>query len=187
MFQSDLLEGKTVIITGGGTGLGKSMAMRFGKLGASLAICGRRKAVIDEAVNWKAQIVGLERGQISMALGPLLDKRMQERKAYFAKEELKTGRQDKQLRARPLQGRMQQGMVLFPQVKLTPWFEEVYNEMLRFPAGEHDDCVDALAWCFQMLQMFTVVRDPKPKTKKSWRDSLAKYTKNSSRRGYMTS
>ena len=51
MFLSDLLKGKTVIITGGGTGLGKSMAARFGELGASLAICGRRKEVIDEAVN----------------------------------------------------------------------------------------------------------------------------------------
>jgi len=51
MFLSDLLEGKTAIVTGGGTGLGKSMAARFGELGASLTICGRRQQVIDEAVN----------------------------------------------------------------------------------------------------------------------------------------
>ncbi|MBH31748.1 MAG: 2,4-dienoyl-CoA reductase [Candidatus Marinimicrobia bacterium] len=51
MFLSDLLKGKTAIVTGGGTGLGKSMAARFGELGASLTICGRRQQVIDEAVN----------------------------------------------------------------------------------------------------------------------------------------
>ena len=51
MFLSDLLEGKTAIVTGGGTGLGKSMAARFVELGANLTICGRRQQVIDEAVN----------------------------------------------------------------------------------------------------------------------------------------
>ena len=50
MFEKELLKNKTVIITGGGTGLGKSMAQRFGVLGAKLSICGRRKAVIDTAV-----------------------------------------------------------------------------------------------------------------------------------------
>ncbi|MDP7059622.1 MAG: SDR family oxidoreductase [Candidatus Marinimicrobia bacterium] len=50
MFEKDLLKNKTVIITGGGTGLGKSMAQRFGVLGAKLSICGRRKEVINTAV-----------------------------------------------------------------------------------------------------------------------------------------
>ncbi len=50
MFEKDLLKNKTVIITGGGTGLGKSMAQRFGVLGAKLSICGRRKEVIETAV-----------------------------------------------------------------------------------------------------------------------------------------
>ena len=51
MFQSDLLEGKTVIITGGGTGLGKSMAMRFAELGASLVIASRKKEVISKTTS----------------------------------------------------------------------------------------------------------------------------------------
>ena len=49
MFQPDLLAGKRVLITGGGTGLGKSMGRRFLELGAALAICGRRQDVLEEA------------------------------------------------------------------------------------------------------------------------------------------
>jgi NAD(P)-dependent dehydrogenase (short-subunit alcohol dehydrogenase family) len=41
MFASDALEGKTVLITGGGSGLGLSMARRFLELGARVAITGR--------------------------------------------------------------------------------------------------------------------------------------------------
>ena len=48
MFENNLLENKTIIITGGGTGLGKSMARKFGELGANLVISGRRKEVLEE-------------------------------------------------------------------------------------------------------------------------------------------
>jgi NAD(P)-dependent dehydrogenase (short-subunit alcohol dehydrogenase family) len=43
MFQTDLLAGKRVLITGGGSGLGKSMGRRMLELGAQLVICGRRE------------------------------------------------------------------------------------------------------------------------------------------------
>lgn len=49
MFQKDLLNKKTIIITGGGTGLGKSMAQRFGELGANLVITSRKQDVLDSA------------------------------------------------------------------------------------------------------------------------------------------
>jgi NAD(P)-dependent dehydrogenase (short-subunit alcohol dehydrogenase family) len=48
MFQAGLFQGKRILVTGGGTGLGKAMAERFLQLGAEIAICGRRKAVCDE-------------------------------------------------------------------------------------------------------------------------------------------
>jgi len=46
MFLPDLLKGKTILVTGGGTGLGKAMGTRFLELGASLVICGRREEVL---------------------------------------------------------------------------------------------------------------------------------------------
>lgn len=49
MFKADLLRGKRVLVTGGGTGLGLAMGRRFLELGASLAICGRREGVLKAA------------------------------------------------------------------------------------------------------------------------------------------
>jgi len=51
MFESGLLKGKSIIVTGGGTGLGKSMATRFAELGADLVITSRRQNVIDETAS----------------------------------------------------------------------------------------------------------------------------------------
>jgi len=46
MFHKDLLQHKRILITGGGTGLGKGMAARFLELGAIVYICGRREQVL---------------------------------------------------------------------------------------------------------------------------------------------
>ena len=47
MFRPDLLTGKRILITGGGTGLGAVMAERFAGLGAHLVLCGRRLEVLQ--------------------------------------------------------------------------------------------------------------------------------------------
>ena len=46
MFQNNLLLNKRILITGGGTGLGKATARRFLELGAEVYICGRREDVV---------------------------------------------------------------------------------------------------------------------------------------------
>jgi NAD(P)-dependent dehydrogenase (short-subunit alcohol dehydrogenase family) len=48
MFRNDLLSSKRILITGGGTGLGKAMAHRFLQLGATVYICGRREEVLEQ-------------------------------------------------------------------------------------------------------------------------------------------
>jgi NAD(P)-dependent dehydrogenase (short-subunit alcohol dehydrogenase family) len=48
MFQDGLLKGKRILITGGGTGLGREIAAKYLALGAELWICGRRGGVLDQ-------------------------------------------------------------------------------------------------------------------------------------------
>jgi NAD(P)-dependent dehydrogenase (short-subunit alcohol dehydrogenase family) len=58
MFRTDLLSGKRVLITRGGTGLGKGVARRFLELGATVHICGRRKEVLAETAGQLAKATG---------------------------------------------------------------------------------------------------------------------------------
>lgn len=51
MFRSDLLKDKVIIITGGGSGLGRSMGERFLELGAKLAITSRNAEKLSTAAN----------------------------------------------------------------------------------------------------------------------------------------
>ena len=51
MFQDDLLKGQVVLITGGGTGLGRAIAGQFIKYGAKVVLVGRRKNVLTDAAN----------------------------------------------------------------------------------------------------------------------------------------
>jgi NAD(P)-dependent dehydrogenase (short-subunit alcohol dehydrogenase family) len=50
MFQADLLKGRAILVTGGGTGLGRSMALRFAELGADIFLVARREQPLKEAV-----------------------------------------------------------------------------------------------------------------------------------------
>ncbi len=49
MFKEDTLEDKTILITGGGSGLGLEMAKKFASLGAGIAICGRTESKLENA------------------------------------------------------------------------------------------------------------------------------------------
>ena len=50
IFREGLLDGQVCIVTGAGTGLGKASALELGRLGAAVAICGRREEPLAETV-----------------------------------------------------------------------------------------------------------------------------------------
>jgi NAD(P)-dependent dehydrogenase (short-subunit alcohol dehydrogenase family) len=50
IFRSDALAGKSILVTGGGSGLGKEISKALAAKGAQMHICGRRAGVLDEAV-----------------------------------------------------------------------------------------------------------------------------------------
>lgn len=58
MFQNDLLKDKTIFITGGGTGLGRSMAQRFLELQACVVIASRKMDVLEKTAVELAEITG---------------------------------------------------------------------------------------------------------------------------------
>jgi NAD(P)-dependent dehydrogenase (short-subunit alcohol dehydrogenase family) len=61
MFNDQLLAGRRILVTGGGTGLGKAMAAKFLQLGAEVHICGRRKIVCDETAT---ELMDLHGGRV---------------------------------------------------------------------------------------------------------------------------
>lgn len=58
MLREGALDNKTIIVTGGGTGLGKSMAAYFLKLGANIVICSRRLEVLEKTAKELEQTTG---------------------------------------------------------------------------------------------------------------------------------
>lgn len=118
--------------------------------------------------------IGIERGQLELSMKPTLKKLQRERRLHPSYDETLVPITDKTIRARPLQGRMQQGMVYF--AATAPWLDVVQHEMLRFPGGVHDDIVDALSWLTRMAIAAEPPRPPKERRRASWRDKLKAHT-----------
>ena len=58
MFKENIFREKTILVTGGGTGLGKSMAFNFSKLGANVVIASRKQEVLDQAATEITEATG---------------------------------------------------------------------------------------------------------------------------------
>lgn len=143
--------------------------------------------MLDAAERWGSEptaplTLGVEDSQIWKAIRPLFEKRMSERGLYPPYEVLRP-LTDKMARARPLQGRLQQGRIYFPSEK--PWAAEVEKELLRFPAGAHDDIVDAMSWAVHLA----VGKSPRQRARKkapaSWRDKLSNHISRAGNAGHM--
>lgn len=102
----------------------------------------------DLVKQWKPAGWAEEQGQIKSGVGPFLERRMRERQAYVAREQFPT-RGDKAVRAQSIRGRMALEGLYVP-IKAT-WLADFRSELLSFPAGKHDDQVDAIGLVGQLL------------------------------------
>jgi len=97
--------------------------------------------------------------QITGSIGPLLFKRMKERRAYcHVSEHPSTG--SKEQKAQSFKGRLAMGKVYFPKGKF--WANDVVEELIRFPGGKNDDCVDTCALFGQEIDTHISGTDYKP-------------------------
>jgi NAD(P)-dependent dehydrogenase (short-subunit alcohol dehydrogenase family) len=68
IFRSDLLEGHRILISGGATGFGKATALLAARLGAHVAICGRKQDRLDAAHAFIKEATGREILTVSMSI-----------------------------------------------------------------------------------------------------------------------
>lgn len=122
------------------------------------------EAFCDLVSEWKPIGWAEEQGQIRAGIGPYLDRRQRERRAWVARDVFPT-RGDKSVRAQSIRGRMASGGLYVPTGK--PWLSDLKAEMLSFPAGKHDDQVDALGLVGQLLDRMQNGTAAKPATKPS--------------------
>ena len=106
------------------------------------------EAFCDLVRRWRPIGWADETGQIRSGIGPFLERRMRERQAYVARHSFPT-RGDKSVRAQSIRGRMALEGLHIP--RHAPWRIAFEAELLSFPAGKHDDQVDALGLVGQLL------------------------------------
>jgi predicted phage terminase large subunit-like protein len=100
-----------------------------------------------------------EAGVIRKAIEPYLKRRMEERHAYCWIEWLPSI-SDKPTRARSFQALASMGKVKLP--KNAPWKGDLLSQLLRFPAGKHDDGVDVLSLLGRGMEMVTDATPEQP-------------------------
>lgn len=118
-------------------------------------------------------MVGIERGQLQMAIEPELNRLSKEMGIYPVYDKELKPLTDKLVRARPLQGYAEAGKVVIADPELNPWVEILVHELLRFPSGTFDDCVDAIAWLTRMVERnFSSPTRLDPEAKRRKRDGI---------------
>lgn len=131
--------------------------------------------IIALVLRHKPEVYAGEHGAIHMAVWPNIAKRLEEEhREFLSVDESLIPMQDKEVRARPLQGRTQRRKLIFSYDNATA--PEVYDitqvEMLQFPNGANDDTVDCLAWGARLAQNLSLPDAQAPPKQKSWTDAL---------------
>lgn len=96
------------------------------------------KLLQDTYDKWQPEVIGVERAGYQLAFVQIA-----RQQTSLPIRELRADK-DKLSRALPLSAKMEAGQVYFP--KYAEWYLELEKELLQFPAGEHDDQVDSLAY-----------------------------------------
>lgn len=124
---------------------------------------------------WKPAGWAEEAGQIKSSVGPFLQKRILERKAYVVRASFPS-RVDKAIRAQSIRGRMATMGLYVP--THAPWYPDFRSELLSFGGGgKHDDQVDALSLIGQVLDRMIAGKPlPEEKTPKVISTDPAKTT-----------
>lgn len=114
-------------------------------------------AFCDLILQWRPAHWAEEGGQIRSGVGPFLERRQRERKARVYREQF-TARADKSVRAQSIRGRMALDGIYY--LADAPWRGALEAELLSFPAGKHDDQVDALGLVGQLLDKMSAGKRP---------------------------
>lgn len=117
----------------------------------------RKQATADQWVEsfmglikvWRPVAWGEEEAMILKSVGPFIDRRLSQERLWVHRKGFRPV-SDKPTRARTLQAMMAQGKIAVDPDK--PWLAELLSEMMSFPAGKHDDQIDALAVLAQLSQ-----------------------------------
>jgi hypothetical protein len=110
---------------------------------------------------WKPMQWGEEHGQIISGVGPFLERRARERRAYTERLQF-VSRNDKGIRAQSMRGHVATHGLWYGSD--LPFRADLESELLSFPAGKHDDIHDAMGICGQILDVALKGRRPdKPK------------------------
>ena len=125
------------------------------------------EAFCNLILEWKPMSWAEEQGQIKAGVGPFLDRRQRERQAYVYRDAF-PARGDKAVRAQSIRGRMALEELYVPTG--ASWYPAFRSELLSFPAGKHDDQVDALGLVGQLLDRMLAGQKPIPKEKTRCRD-----------------
>ena len=127
------------------------------------------EAKCDLIIKHKPQCWFGESGPIRRAVEPFMLRRMDERNAYCQIEWM-ASIADKSARARSIQGMASMGKVFMP--KSAPWKGDILAQLLRFPAGKHDDAVDVFSLIGRGLEHIKpkpeIIAPKRPASRNAW-------------------